>query len=372
MAMFKQFIGKLFGWSATPVRRSGPQRSPALCVERLEARDNPSTFGTATLMDFLPTGYQYGPNSGSDPVFQQGNAAWMAATMSSGSGTVVTDSNTVGSGILSDILTMASNPWTTTTGFVSGIGSTFMDGSAADSLTGAAVQMADTMFGWTEISIFQAENFGPKFGNQEAFNNGQTVGVIWGTANNVVLLANSVYNLPANIQILANATGSLVFTTAEGLQIVAGGIATIEAAVPVVVNGAIAIDATIAIATGPLGGVPGNVIAMTVTNSGGSVSPNPTTGTSTTMNVGEHALQADHNWSQIFGNTPPTLSDIAPYINNILSNPRWVKIGDAHGPGGVLIGEILEAHQNFNGVTVWVRILKDLAGNIIVNNAGAL
>ena len=267
--MFKQFIGKLFGWSATPVRRSGPQRSPALCVERLEARDNPSTFGTATLMDFLPTGYQYGPNSGSDPVFQQGNAAWMAATMSSGSGTVVTDSNTVGSGILSDILTMASNPWTTTTGFVSGIGSTFMDGSAADSLTGAAVQMADTMFGWTEISIFQAENFGPKFGNQEAFNNGQTVGVIWGTANNVVLLANSVYNLPANIQILANATGSLVFTTAEGLQIVAGGIATIEAAVPVVVNGAIAIDATIAIATGPLGGVPGNVIAMTVTNSGG-------------------------------------------------------------------------------------------------------
>ena len=32
------------------------------------------------------------------------------------------------------------------------------------------------------------------------------------------------------------------------------------------VNGAIVIDATIAIATGPLGGVPGNVIAMTVTN----------------------------------------------------------------------------------------------------------
>ncbi len=48
-----------------------------------------------------------------------------------------------------------------------------------------------------------------------------------------------------------------------------------QLAVPVVVNGAIVIDATIAIATGPLGGTPGNVIAMTVTNSGGSGGVNP-------------------------------------------------------------------------------------------------
>jgi hypothetical protein len=145
---------------------------------------------------------------------------------------------------------MASNPLATTTGFVSGIGITFMDGSAADSVGGATVQMADTLFGWTGIPIFQAENAEPLFGNQEAFNNGQTVGVVWGTANNVALLWYSVYNLPANIQGLTNATGSLVVTTTEGLQIVVGGTATFEAAVPVVVNGAIAIDATVALATG--------------------------------------------------------------------------------------------------------------------------
>jgi len=43
--------------------------------------------------------------------------------------------------------------------------------------------------------------------------------------------------------------------------------------VPVVVNGAIVIDATIGIATGPLGGTPGNVIAMTNSEGSGSMLP---------------------------------------------------------------------------------------------------
>lgn len=309
-------------------------------------------------MDFLPAGYQYGPNSSSDPVFQQAYAQWMAATSQQTLTSTVPSASYLGSGLLSDIWTMAESPWATTTGLVSGIGETFMDGSAADSLGGATAQMVDTMFGWTDIPIFQVENYGPIFGNIDDFQNGQTVGVVWGTANNLAIMYYSLANLPANIQNLINTGGSLVGTTGEGLQIVISGTVTVEAVVPVVINVAGAIDATLAIAST---GLP----------SGGTNTNGPT-GNSTTINIGEHALQPDHNWSQIFGNPTPTLSDISTYVNSILSNPNWTVIGDAHGPGGVVIGQILEAQQDFNGVTVWVRAFKALNGNIIVNNAGVL
>ncbi len=84
--------------------------------------------------------------------------------------------------------------------------------------------------------------------------------------------------------------------------------------------------------------------------------------------IGEHALQPKHNWSKIFGNNTPTLSDIRPHIDDVLKNGTWNKIGDARGKGGKIIGEILQAEHN----GIWVRGFKDLNGKIIVNNAGTL
>ena len=86
------------------------------------------------------------------------------------------------------------------------------------------------------------------------------------------------------------------------------------------------------------------------------------------MAVGEHALQDKHNWSKLFGDTRPTLQTIQPHIDDVLTNGTWRKVGNATGKGKVVIGEILEAQHN----GVWVRGFRDLMGNIIVNNAGAL
>jgi hypothetical protein len=89
-------------------------------------------------------------------------------------------------------------------------------------------------------------------------------------------------------------------------------------------------------------------------------------------NVGQHALQSNHNWSKILGRTTPTLSNIRPYLDDVLRNGTWQKIGDARGPGGTVIGEILEATHKVDGFDVYVRAFKDLAGRIIVNNGGVL
>lgn len=85
-------------------------------------------------------------------------------------------------------------------------------------------------------------------------------------------------------------------------------------------------------------------------------------------NVGQHAVQPKANWSKIFGTKKPTLADIKPYLDDVLKNGSWTKIGDAHGKGGKVVGEILQAEHN----GVWVRALKDLSGKIIVNNGGVL
>lgn len=84
--------------------------------------------------------------------------------------------------------------------------------------------------------------------------------------------------------------------------------------------------------------------------------------------VGDHALQPKHNWSKIFGNKTPTLSDIRPHIDDVLKNGTWNKVGNARGKGGKIIGEIHQAEHN----GIWVRGFKDLNGKIIVNNAGVL
>ena len=86
--------------------------------------------------------------------------------------------------------------------------------------------------------------------------------------------------------------------------------------------------------------------------------------------IGEHALQSKRPWSKIFGDRKPSLDDIRPYVNEVLEKGQWRKISDVRGKGGRIIGEKLEASALVNGHEVWVSAFKDLAGRIILNNAG--
>jgi hypothetical protein len=86
------------------------------------------------------------------------------------------------------------------------------------------------------------------------------------------------------------------------------------------------------------------------------------------VNITEHALQAKHNWSKVLGAVKPTLSNLKPFVDDAIANGSWKTVGPARGRGGAVIGEILEATSN----GVWIRGFKDLAGKIIINNAGAL
>ncbi len=65
------------------------------------------------------------------------------------------------------------------------------------------------------------------------------------------------------------------------------------------------------------------------------------------------------------------MSNIKPYLDEVVKNGTWRKIGDAHGVGGKVIGEILEAEANVGGHTVWIRGFKRaFDGKIIINNGG--
>lgn len=63
-----------------------------------------------------------------------------------------------------------------------------------------------------------------------------------------------------------------------------------------------------------------------------------------------------------------TLDDIQPYVDEALSNGEWVKVNDALGKGGKIIGEIYGAE--YTGV--WVRGFMGSDGKMIVNNAGVI
>ncbi len=86
------------------------------------------------------------------------------------------------------------------------------------------------------------------------------------------------------------------------------------------------------------------------------------------LNIGRHALKLDHNWAKLFGNASPSIADIMPYVDDVIENGDWIVQGIARGPGGVPIGEILQATHN----GVYIRAIKDALGKIIVNNAGVL
>lgn len=86
------------------------------------------------------------------------------------------------------------------------------------------------------------------------------------------------------------------------------------------------------------------------------------------VNIGEHALQSAHNWQKVLGAAKPTLHNIQPYVDDVIANGSWAKIGDAYGRGGKIVGEIFEASHN----GIYIRGLKDLAGKFILNNAGVL
>lgn len=224
-------------------------------LDGIEIELPPAGGGGQNLEDFLPPDYQVTAGSFDDPVFQNAYANWFAATMP------VLDAPATDAGgpsLASDIWLMATSPVATTgvfmtTGvFITGVGDTFSSGAAADSLAGAEIAMVDTMVGWTGIYWFQAENAAPIFGNYDAFQDGQTVGVVWGTTNNLALLSHSIVNLPGNISSLMSAGGSTILVTAEGTQLVGSGAAVIEAAIPVAVNLATGVESTIAMAmTGP-------------------------------------------------------------------------------------------------------------------------
>ncbi|MBC7818012.1 MAG: hypothetical protein IAG10_14065, partial [Planctomycetaceae bacterium] len=107
---------------------------------------------------------------------------------------------------------------------------------AYDSFSGANAQMMNTMVGWTGLSIFQIENHSPLYGNTQAFQNGQVVGVFWGTANNLVLMYYGCANLPSTLNTLATSFGSLIAMTNNGIQIVMAGGALLESAAAVAAN----------------------------------------------------------------------------------------------------------------------------------------
>ncbi|GAB4158562.1 MAG: hypothetical protein Tsb009_35770 [Planctomycetaceae bacterium] len=69
--------------------------------------------------------------------------------------------------------------WREVSETTSAVGETFADGRAFDSVHAAANQMADMMTG----GVFDFSDFKPIYGNQEAHDNGVTVGTIWGVAN---------------------------------------------------------------------------------------------------------------------------------------------------------------------------------------------
>ena len=60
-------------------------------------------------------------------------------------------------------------------------------------------------------------------------------------------------------------------------------------------------------------------------------------------NVGKHVLKPGHNWDKLLGPAPPSLATVQPYLEKALLTGTWNKIGDAHGPGGKVVGVILEA-----------------------------
>lgn len=88
-------------------------------------------------------------------------------------------------------------------------------------------------------------------------------------------------------------------------------------------------------------------------------------------NVGSHALHPSHNWSKVFGPTAPALTDIEPYLKDVLKNAAWTKVSEAHGPGGKVLGDILEAASGIGGLTIWVRGFRRASdGKVFVNNGG--
>lgn len=88
--------------------------------------------------------------------------------------------------------------------------------------------------------------------------------------------------------------------------------------------------------------------------------------------IGEHAIQSGpgHAWSKLFGGRQPAVSEIRPFVEQALKDGNWKSLGDLHGKGGRIIGEKLQTVVNINGHDVWVSAIKDLAGKIILNNAG--
>jgi hypothetical protein len=86
--------------------------------------------------------------------------------------------------------------------------------------------------------------------------------------------------------------------------------------------------------------------------------------------IGEHALQSKRPWAKIFGDRKPTLEEIKPYVTEVLEQSQWRTIGPIRGPGGKIIGTKIQANAIIDGHDVWVSAFKDLAGKIILNNAG--
>jgi RHS repeat-associated protein len=91
-------------------------------------------------------------------------------------------------------------------------------------------------------------------------------------------------------------------------------------------------------------------------------------------NITEHTVNVPHhNWDKIFGDLKPSLSDVRPYIEEVLlqNNHQWENTGKIlRGKGGDVIGEGLIMRGNINGITIWVEATKQNDGTIIIKNSG--
>lgn len=126
----------------------------------------PTSTVSGGLFNYLPSGYETGPNSASDPVFQQGYAQWMAASMLATTTTSTSASangapTTSSSGVLGSLnnwfsyeyntwVAMAQNPGATLGGAWDGA----VDG-AAMAVNAATFHQIDSLNDYVNLAISQ-------------------------------------------------------------------------------------------------------------------------------------------------------------------------------------------------------------------------
>lgn len=103
-----------------------PEIAPsATPVETVAAEVQTVQSSPSNLLDFLPAGYQMGPNSSSDPAFQQAYAQWMSANMAATSGGASSSSSSFSNWVTYEYNTamaMIQNPFSAIGGYYVGLG----------------------------------------------------------------------------------------------------------------------------------------------------------------------------------------------------------------------------------------------------------